>query len=297
MERKAYYFARGKMNFPDIEVPGHWEQFQREQPYQYEINLSISREEILVEEKEIRRYGRANVIPYREGWLFITTRSNWQEAGIRSAADLERLERKAYGRLYVSRDYRDCVYYSDKYQKDTIANLHTAVDAALPLHGGSIVHASCIKHRGKAILFCGPSGMGKSTQARLWQQRYGAYMLSSDAPAVFPGENGAVAYGMPWDGSDQIMTQESAPVAAVIELAQAKENRIRPMSGREAMNRMMQQGHLPMWDEETMVLEMQVLKRIAQVVPFYHLDCLPDEAAAELVHDMVFPDMAVRGIV
>lgn len=288
MEQKHYYFARGKMNFPDIEVPKHWEQFQKEQPFSFEMNLSISDEEILVEEETIQKYGRANVIPYQEGWLFITTRSSWQEAGVKSSVAPSKPGKKSYGRLYASKNYTECVYYSHTYQKDTISNLHTAVDAALPLHGGSIVHASCVKHQGKAILFCGPSGMGKSTQARLWQQRYGAYMLSSDAPAVFPEENGAVAYGMPWDGSDQIMTQESAPIAAVIELAQAKENRIRPMSGGEAMQRMMQQGHLPMWDQEAMFLEMQVLKKIASAVPFYHLDCLPEESAAQLVHDTIF---------
>lgn len=288
MEQKHYYFARGKMNFPNIQVPGHWEQFQKEQPFCFEMNLSISHEEIPVKEETIQKYGRANVIPYREGWLFITARSSWTETGVKSSVDPAKHGKRFYGRLYASRNYTDCVYYSDTYQKDTISNLHTAVDAALPFYGGSIVHASCVKHQGKTLLFCGPSGMGKSTQARLWQQRYGAYMLSSDAPAVFPEEKGAVAYGMPWDGSDQVMTQESAPIAAMIELAQAKENRIRPMSGEEAMLRMMQQGHLPLWDQEAMFLEMQVLKKIAEAVPFYHLDCLPEESAVQLVHDTVF---------
>ena len=192
--------------------------------------------------------------------------------------------------MYASKDYRRCIYYDTSYDRNTISNLHGVVEAALPTIGGSIVHASCIKHQGKAILFCGPSGMGKSTQAKLWEQTYDCYMLSSDAPAVFPNEDGkgAIAYGMPWDGSDQIMLQEDAPVAAVIELNQAKENRIRPMSEQEAFQRMMQQGHTPLWDQETMFKEMAVMKKIAKAVPFYHLDCLPNQDAARLVHKTIF---------
>lgn len=283
MKTQHYYFARAKMNFPDIEVPECWKQFRQEQPYDFQMDLTISEEEIIVEQERIQRYGRANVIPYKEGWLFLSERSNWQDIQIESKADLKKLERRAYGRLYASKDYSDCVYYSDAYYKDTIANLHTAVDAALPLHGGSIIHASCVVYQGQAIMFCGPSGMGKSTQARLWEERFGTHMLSSDAPAVFPEIDGAVAYGMPWDGSDQIMVQESAPVAAIIELHQAGENRIRRMSEAEAFRLMMKQGHLPMWDHEAMFLEMKVLKKLAAAVPFYRLDCLPNEGAAELV--------------
>lgn len=291
MHSQNYYFARMKMNFPDIDVPASWEQFRRSMPWDMELHLTISPEEIVVDQEQVHKFGRAMVTPWtlngEEGYLFVSRESNWRSDG--KAFSPDQLEHRLCGRLFATKDYSRCVYFSDGYHKDTIANLHTVVEAALPQIGGSIVHASCIKHQGKAILFCGPSGMGKSTQAFLWEKTYDCHMLSSDAPAVFPEEDGgAIAYGMPWDGSDQIMLQEEAPVAAVIELNQAKENRIRPMSGQEAFGRMMQQGHTPMWDKEAMFREMAVMKKIAGAVPFYHLDCLPNEEAARLVHRTVF---------
>lgn len=287
MGSQNYYFARMKMQFPDIDVPACWRQFRRPRVYDFALELAISPREILVDEEKLQSYGRANVARWEDGWMFVTKRSNWHELDLDHFSPGQ-LEHKAYGRLFASKDYRRCVYYSDGFHKDTIANLHTVVEAAMPTIGGSIIHASCIKYRGKAVLFCGPSGMGKSTQAFLWQKTHDCYMLSSDAPAVFPDEGGAVAYGMPWDGSDQVMLQEEAPVAAVIELNQAKENRIRRMGEREAFERMLRQGHTPMWDQEAMFAEMAVLKKIAAAVPFYHLDCLPDEGAVRLVHKAVF---------
>ncbi len=298
---KSYYFAQIKINVPEGAGPDNWQQFEHELPYLFEINLHSSQEPIVTYENTWKKYGGAQVAQMGDGWFFVSpdngperalpkfTMQDGKPVPLPVPEKLAENDGKIRG-LCTSKDYTDCVLHSDGYRKKTFGTLHTAVDAALPLHGGSIVHASCVIYKGKAILFCGPSGMGKSTQARLWAERFGTYMISSDAPAVYPAADGsgAVAYGMPWDGSDQIFTQESAPVAAVIELAQAKENRIRRMDEREAYNRLLQQGHLPLWDSEAMICEMQVLKRLAAAVPFYHLDCLPEHSAAELVERTLF---------
>lgn len=303
MGTQSYYFARMKMNFPDITVPPCWEQFRHKLPYEFELESELMEETIPIEPDSFLRYGKTFVMPWElkkqtkslaaktPGWLFISERSNWVEL-LQEQKSMDLLKHSYQGRLFTTKDYRRCIYFSDGYQKDTIGNLHAVVEAAMPSIGGSIVHASCIKHKGKAVLFCGPSGMGKSTQARLWMDTYDCYMLSSDAPAVFPNQSGsgAIAYGMPWDGSDNIMIQEDAPVAAVIELSQSKENRIRKMTSQEAFERMMKQGHTPMWDQEAMFLAIMVMKKIARAVPFYHLDCRPDADAARLVHKTVFGD-------
>lgn len=43
-----------------------------------------------------------------------------------------------------------------------------------------VIHASYIEFMGRGILFLGPSGTGKSTQARLWNEHAGAPILNGD---------------------------------------------------------------------------------------------------------------------
>ena len=39
--------------------------------------------------------------------------------------------------------------------------------------GGMMLHSSAVEYQGKAYLFSGPCGVGKSTHTRLWQQVFG----------------------------------------------------------------------------------------------------------------------------
>ena len=277
MNEMSFYFAKTKLSIPQMEVPESWERFLSPLPYDFEMSLELSGEEVYLSQERMQKFGGAKVVLEDDGWFFVAPDSRWDGK-----------KEGAYWGLDMDKDCKKGIYHSDGSRDEIFSVIHTAVDASLPLHGGSIIHASCIVYQGKAILFCGPSGMGKSTQAKLWEDSFDCYMISSDAPAVLLEDGGAVAYGMPWDGSDQIMVQESAPVAAIIELEQAKENSIRAMEEREAYQRLLQQGHLPLWEQNILMKEMHVLKEMAGRIPFYHLACRPEKAAAELVEKTVF---------
>lgn len=275
---QTFYFAKGKYSVDNIERVDNLKGFVKEQPYEYEMEVQGSGEQIPAYREAISYDNLSTVAKCGDGWIFFLNRDG----------------QELVTALVVSPDYEKCrYYYSDRMsEKDrhdrALDHMRTVYDAVLPVHNGSIIHASCIKYQGQAVLFCAPSQTGKSTQAKLWGKRFEAPMLSSDAPAVFPEKDGAVAYGMPWDGSDQIKVQDQAPVAAIIELRQAKRNRIQRLTHRQAFRMLMKQGHLPMWDEEAMEKEMLVLKILSGKVPFYRLYCLPDEGAAELVEEVVF---------
>ncbi len=277
MDEMSFYFAKTKLKTPRMDVPKSWEKFLTQQPYDFSMALDLSKEEVFLEKDKIQKFGGAKVVTKEGGYFFVAPDSTWGEK-----------KEDAYFGLDMEDGYKKGTYHSDGSREEIFSVIHTAVDASLPLHGGSIIHASCIVYQGKAILFCGPSGMGKSTQAKLWQHNFDCHMISSDAPAVLLEDGVAIAYGMPWDGSDQIMVQESAPIAAIIELEQAQKNSIRPMSKREAYERLLQQGHLPMWDAKIMMRQMHVLKEMAEKIPFYHLACRPDNEAAKLVERTIF---------
>jgi hypothetical protein len=87
---------------------------------------------------------------------------------------------------------------------------------------------------------------------------------------------------MPWDGKDSIMQQKQAPIRALISLEQAPENSIRRLTKQEAMNVLLNQVMMPMWDDAAMALLTPMMGRLATEIPFYHLKNLPNKEATEL---------------
>ena len=147
--------------------------------------------------------------------------------------------------------------------------LRIATECYLARRDGVSLHASCIFLNGKSLLFTAPAGTGKSTQARIWEEALGAEILSGDRPFLhlFPGE--VRAYGVPWDGKEQIFRQKDKPVAAIIEVRRANHNHIRKMSENQACRLLMKQCFLPMWDNEATMSAIRTIRGIARTVPCY----------------------------
>ena len=71
------------------------------------------------------------------------------------------------------------------------------------------IHSSCIVYRGKAVLFLGASGTGKSTHTRLWLENIeGSTLLNDDSPFVRVEDGKVWAYGSPWSGKTSCYKQE-----------------------------------------------------------------------------------------
>lgn len=165
--------------------------------------------------------------------------------------------------------------------------VRTACEAGMALRQGLPLHASLVEKDGAGVCFLGPSGRGKSTQAKLWRQALGADILIGDRPGLRRMPEGWQGFGMPWDGKDGIFRQRSAPIRALIWLEQAKENRIEPMSREKAMAALLRQAVMPVWDDEAMNGAAALMADLARSVPFYRLYCLPDEAAARVAWEAV----------
>ena len=155
------------------------------------------------------------------------------------------------------------------------------------MRDGLPLHASLVEKDGFGVIFLGPSGMGKSTQAKLWERYLGADFLIGDRPGMRKIDGRWIAFGMPWDGKDAINRQDSVPVRALVWLEQAKENRIAPMNPVQAMSVMLKQAMMPVWDDAAMNGAAALMGALAREIPMYHLRCLPDEGAARLTYDTI----------
>ena len=146
------------------------------------------------------------------------------------------------------------------------------------------VHAAVVSCEGKGYLFLGPSGTGKSTHARLWLKHFeGTELVNDDNPVVRDG----VVYGSPWSGKTPCYRNVSVPIGGIVMLSQAPYNKIRRLSGIEAYVDLAESvGGMP-WNSRISEGLHQTENTLASTIPMWHLECLPDEAAARLCHDTI----------
>ena len=155
---------------------------------------------------------------------------------------------------------------------------------------GILLHASLICWEGKGILFCAPSGTGKSTQASLWEAHLGSQTLNGDRAGIRQ-ENGVwTAWGLPFAGTSGIYRNQSVPIRAVVLLQQAAGNEIVSVSPVEAFKALLPQCNARRWDGAFMEQLTKLLSDFVLAVPFYRLACRADVGAVELLRDVLIKE-------
>ena len=149
------------------------------------------------------------------------------------------------------------------------------------------MHASVTVRNGKAYLFLGHSGTGKSTHSRLWKEAFpDAWLLNDDNPVLRFLPDGEVrVYGSPWSGKTPCYKNQSAPVGGIVKLSQAPHNSMRLLRLPEAYAYMLSSCSGLKIEPEMMDALYQTIVHVIQSVPVYGLECLPDTDAARLCHD------------
>lgn len=152
---------------------------------------------------------------------------------------------------------------------------------------GFYMHASAVVLDGKAYLFSGFPGAGKSTHARHWQEEFGAgvAVINDDKPALRRIDGIWYAYGTPWCGKDGINRNEKAPVAGVCFMVKAKHNKIRRLSPFEATQRILGQTIYKFHDPRMLDRMLGLLDCFLQEIPVFEMENLPDQEAVRLSHD------------
>lgn len=147
--------------------------------------------------------------------------------------------------------------------------------------GRLMVHSSFIIKDGEAVLFCGSSGVGKSTQASLWAKFAGAEVINGDK-AVLYCENGTVfAASLPVAGTSRICINKTAPVKAVVNLSHGKANCLNRVGTISAMNGFLSCCMIDTWRYGETDKFLDIVSDLIGKVPQYDYSCLPDESAVE----------------
>ena len=193
---------------------------------------------------------------------------------------------KFWGCLICSKDYREGRLFLTGRKSELVLDsaLRLMFDLATAGKGTLCIHAAVVSCGGKGYLFLGPSGTGKSTHAQLWLKHFeGTELVNDDNPVVRDG----VAYGSPWSGKTPCYRNVSVPIGGIVRLSQAPYNEIRRLSGIEAYVDLAESVGGKVWDSRIAEGLHQTENRLAQTIPMWHLECLPDEAAARLCYKTI----------
>jgi hypothetical protein len=151
-----------------------------------------------------------------------------------------------------------------------------------------LLHASAVKHEGEAVIFIGPSGIGKTTQAELWMAHLQAEILNGDKVFVRLDQQRPRAYGSPWSGYSPYIVNDSAPVRAIILLRQGPVNAMEKLTGPHAFTALSKHTFFPQWDGQCTANVMQMLNFVLISVPVFILTCRPDADAVRLTKQTIW---------
>lgn len=159
--------------------------------------------------------------------------------------------------------------------------LYLAPERPLLHYGRLILHASAVLYNGRAYLFTAPSGGGKSTQAKIWEQALHAKIINGDKVILFDNGTDLIAYGSPIAGSSGIYRNICAPVAAIVQLEKGAKNTVTPLTMQECCLLLYGEAVKSDWDADFNKSLLQLSASYSQRAEYVRLSCVPDRSAAE----------------
>lgn len=156
--------------------------------------------------------------------------------------------------------------------------------------GAIAIHSSVIVKEHQAVLCLGESGTGKSTHTRLWRENIeDARLLNDDSPIIRMIDGKCIVYGSPWSGKTHCYVNKCVPVRGFLRLSQAPHNKIRRLPALFAIGAILPSCPPAFAYDST--LQDHICNTVSEMIsctPVYHLECLPDAAAAQLSYSTIF---------
>jgi hypothetical protein len=169
---------------------------------------------------------------------------------------------------------------SNPYSLDSVLRIvHTLL---LARQGGFLVHAASAVRDGRAFLFAGVSGAGKTTMARLAPSN--TNLLTDEISYVTLQKHQYTAVGTPFFGElARVGENLAAPIKCLYLLAKGAENKIESVSGAGAVRELMENILFFAKEPELVNKVFETACRFASCVPIQRLTFVPDARVWELI--------------
>lgn len=259
-EFKMYKILNIYLDIKNINLPSCWKKFAATNDIKTS-DLEIKQLDRSMDKYGIEQYDLANqenhIVRYGSEVMIIS--HDWQQVKILPMNEYDRLQTLIIQSFYV----------------------HAIRNRAIQ------IHSSLIKYQDMGIMFLGPSGIGKTTQAELWNKYLDAIIINGDMVYVQENENNFLGWGTPWHGSSSYCENTNVLIKALIVLKQGNENQIRKLSGYEILKEVGQNIIYPLWLENGVELCLDILDQLLMNIPVYELTNKADLESVELVKNIV----------
>ena len=141
-----------------------------------------------------------------------------------------------------------------------------------------VMHGSVVALDGEGYAFLAPSGVGKTTQTRLWQRYFGDRLrvINGDKPLIRMVRDGESvrfdAYGTPWRGKEGMGCNASVPLKAIFFLNRSNTPGAVPADPDRVVDRLFRQLLLPK-EPERMLRLLDMADQLVGTVSFSMLHC------------------------
>lgn len=190
--------------------------------------------------------------------------------------------------LFADADWEKCTVFTVRSNNSEHSLPLAAICSKFAQFNTLFMHASVADCNGEGVIFAGCSGVGKTTQAELWQRYKGADIINGDKAFVRYTDSGFYACGCPWKGSSEYCLNTKTALKGIVVLRQANENRITRLDAAKAIELFMPHIFLPHWDTECLQNALGTLDKLTREIPVWLLECRPDEEAVKLTYSKVF---------
>ena len=196
---------------------------------------------------------------------------------------------KRAARMLTDADYRHAVV---TLEDNALFGINNALMVMFALSTANsqtaLFHSSVISYEERAYMFLGKSGTGQSTHSSLWLKHIeGTALVNDDNPVVRRMPDGFYVFGSPWSGKTPCYRNVRYRLGGLVQLSQAPYNAIRRLRPLEAYAALMPSISGKRWDRQVAEGLHQTEDLLVTEVPVWHLECLPDEAAARVCKETV----------
>lgn len=216
-----------------------------------------------------------------------------QPSGLESRLLILPDRQAAYAYLEETGSNHTEIYFNPAYTSllntDTIFHSMLALEKHLVLQNSFVFHCSYLDFEGKAVLFSGPSGIGKTTHTNLWCQYLPdrAKVLNGDKCLLSHEGNTFYANGWPICGSSGICYNERREVRAIVLLQQAPENRLIEEKKILTFRRVLEQVTVNYWNREFTDAAMTFADSLVSTLPCFTYGCNISREAVDTLYQQL----------
>ena len=174
---------------------------------------------------------------------------------------------------------------------DTAFTSIFALERHISQHQSQILHCAYVKYENRAVLFSAPSGVGKSTQADLWEKYRKAEIINGDRALI---EKKSVknsewfVSGWPVCGSSGICKNEQTALKAIVILDQGKENKSVRLSPAQAFAKIYGEMTINRWNQKQVTAALDFLQELVEDIPVFYLCCTISEKAVKCLETVLY---------